>query len=299
MYAHIEQQSAVDQTTTARSLSTPNRMLSLRLRADSLKHVNSVKSKVVSSKFISKPDTYFEISRPSTGSWIVVYRSPTVNESVSPAWDEAQIDLSSFYTRERVSGVVLTPDSPLDAFRLRIAVFKVKKRKCKEIGSFETTIESLVEARRTTAKVTGYEDENSVQTKQSTDEGEHPVDEKVFHLHPRPYLGDDRSDKIAGNISILKASIGNPEESGKLSQRFLSGDDDDDNTSTAGRSLCSMNDDDSNTTRGIHQVLAHQPRPKFADYVRSGILDIDFCVAIDFTSSNGDPRVPGTHHYSR
>jgi len=36
----------------------------------------------------------------------------------------------------------------------------------------------------------------------------------------------------------------------------------------------------------------------FIDYVNSG-LDIDFCVAIDFTSSNGDSRIPGTLHYSR
>ena len=37
---------------------------------------------------------------------------------------------------------------------------------------------------------------------------------------------------------------------------------------------------------------------KFSDYVNAG-LDIDLCVAIDFTSSNGDPKKPGTLHYSR
>jgi hypothetical protein len=42
-----------------------------------------------------------------------------------------------------------------------------------------------------------------------------------------------------------------------------------------------------------------QQRPTFVDYV-SGNCDLNMCVAIDFTGSNGDPRKPGTlHHFSR
>jgi len=37
-------------------------------------------------------------------------------------------------------------------------------------------------------------------------------------------------------------------------------------------------------------------RPAFTDYVRGG-CEINLCVAIDFTGSNGDPRQPGTLHY--
>jgi len=37
-------------------------------------------------------------------------------------------------------------------------------------------------------------------------------------------------------------------------------------------------------------------RPAFTDYVRGG-CEINLCVAIDFTGSNGDPRKPGTLHY--
>jgi len=36
--------------------------------------------------------------------------------------------------------------------------------------------------------------------------------------------------------------------------------------------------------------------PAFTDYVRGG-CEINLCVAIDFTGSNGDPRKPGTLHY--
>jgi len=39
--------------------------------------------------------------------------------------------------------------------------------------------------------------------------------------------------------------------------------------------------------------------PTFVDYV-SGNCDLNMCVAIDFTGSNGDPRKPGTlHHFSQ
>ena len=36
--------------------------------------------------------------------------------------------------------------------------------------------------------------------------------------------------------------------------------------------------------------------PTFVDYITGG-CDLDLSVAIDFTSSNGDPRIPGTPHY--
>ncbi|KAL3909346.1 MAG: hypothetical protein SGILL_008122 [Bacillariaceae sp.] len=42
-----------------------------------------------------------------------------------------------------------------------------------------------------------------------------------------------------------------------------------------------------------------QRRPHFTDYLAGG-LEISLSIAIDFTGSNGDPRVPGTlHHISR
>merc|ERR1719443_2241450 len=37
-------------------------------------------------------------------------------------------------------------------------------------------------------------------------------------------------------------------------------------------------------------------RPEFIDYLTGG-CQISLAVAIDFTASNGDPRVPGTPHY--
>lgn len=37
-------------------------------------------------------------------------------------------------------------------------------------------------------------------------------------------------------------------------------------------------------------------RPRFVDYL-SGGMELELCIAIDFTGSNGDPRRPGTLHY--
>lgn len=37
-------------------------------------------------------------------------------------------------------------------------------------------------------------------------------------------------------------------------------------------------------------------QPTFTDYIRGG-CELNLCVAIDFTGSNGDPRSPGTLHY--
>jgi len=38
------------------------------------------------------------------------------------------------------------------------------------------------------------------------------------------------------------------------------------------------------------------PKPTFVDYMTGG-CELDLTIAIDFTGSNGDPRVPGTLHY--
>lgn len=41
---------------------------------------------------------------------------------------------------------------------------------------------------------------------------------------------------------------------------------------------------------------ANSRRPKFVEYL-SGGMELELCIAIDFTGSNGDPRRPGTLHY--
>lgn len=47
----------------------------------------------------------------------------------------------------------------------------------------------------------------------------------------------------------------------------------------------------------IHKYEEHV-EPSFVEYVRGGWCDFGLVCAIDFTSSNGDPKVPGTRHYN-
>jgi len=299
VHAHVEQQSSNTATghgsfSLSSSSSLENRRLNLRLRADSLIHTHSLKQKMVGKKILfSKPDTYYEISRPPSvagGTWIVTYRSPTVKESVSPTWDEAVIDLDSFQASSK---------EDWDVCSVKISIFKVKRRKCKEIGSCETTVAHLMEACKTMAKVTGFEDEGSIQSYNKDgdgddEEGGSDGNKRTFQLRPTARGGSNSSSEVTGILTVVNANIESSKEVTMRSQRFLSTTDDDEND-VEERSICPMNDDDSTST----WPLAHATRPKFSDYVASGMLNIDFCVAIDFTSSNGDPRTPGTQHFSR
>jgi len=326
VYAHIEIEQQQQQTppSPTRSLSSSitsstrgdivsnSQMLVLRLQADSLIHTHSNLSKVISTKHITKPDTYIEISRPSFGgTWIVVYRSPPIKESVSPLYDESIIDLSSFATTVSSSpndikvATTLKDDVLIMSSPILITVYKVKRKKCKEIGSFETTIQSLIEH---STHNDGYIQE--LEYNGMSESGEEVVandQKKTFHLRPTGKRGENQPYEITGSVTVVTAKIQNSNElqSSRYSQRFLSNDDENDMimkiNGDDGTSICEMTDGDTVSSRIISSFIAMPPqaRPKFNEYVKSGMVDVDLCVAIDFTSSNGDPRIPGTQHFSR
>ena len=114
---------------------------------------------------------------------------------------------------------------------------------------------------------------------------------RVFRLRPHPVKGAAPTDEITCFVSVVSAEVECSDEVWKRSQSFLS--DTNDECST----IESM-EDEQTTPTALTPSSVYPPNTQFVDYVRAG-LDIDFCVAIDFTSSNGDPRVPGTLHYSR
>lgn len=259
-------------------------MLSLQLRADSLVHTHSKLKKVVAvpSSMGGRPSTYYEVSRMSSGGgWIAVYRSPPVRESVTPTWDEASIDLGS--------------TSDLDDFRLIISVYKIKRTECKEIGSFETTVRELIDSGTTPARITGY----SRRTLAGDDAGG-GKERTTFRLRRAAI-----SDEVTGIISVVHAKVESNNDVRDRSQRFMSsfddGSDDDDVGDGDGNVGASeMFDVDASRIDGARRgdCGGDGARPKFVDYVRADMVKVDFCVALDYTSSNGDPRVPGTLHYS-
>ncbi|KAL7548714.1 hypothetical protein ACHAWF_011982 [Thalassiosira exigua] len=288
VYAHVEQISADRSPDLVSSADSPT--FSLRLRADSLVHTHSktlsLTQKVVPNMEAAKPDTYYEISRRSgAGAWVAIYRSPPVKESVSPMWDKATVELDSFRpsTSQRLS-------EDLSSYPIRITVFKVKTKKVKEIGSLETTIGLLKDAYWSgldVAKVTGHGDEHS-----DIEAG----GGQSFELRPSLRNGAVVSYEITGTVTVVKASVDSSDEVRNRSQRFLYDAVDEVPADNGG--FFETNDGASNVDVR-NGALPSRSGPKFSDYVRAGILDMDCCVAIDFTSSNGDPRVPGTQHYSR
>ena len=238
IYAHIEQQFA-----------TNNECLSLQLRAKSLVFTNNAMRSSLAARttLLGKPSTRFELSRPAssnTSRWIVVYRSAPIKESVTPTWDETLIDLNSICSDGSLS-------SSSAAASVRISISMEKKKKWKEIGSFETTIQCLIDSCRT---------EEACRSS--------------FELQPKAVRGRQSNEK-RGEIMVVSAVMQRPqrpEEARQQSQRILRG----------------INNPLQNTSNSTSKL--------FSDYVKAG-LDIDFFVAIDFTSSNGDARIPGTLHY--
>lgn len=235
IYAHIEQQ-----------FSTNQECLSLQLRAKSLVFTNSAMRKSLAAKttLLGKPSTRFEISRPASSDssrWIVVYRSAPIKESVTPTWDETLIDLNS----------ICSDGEDPSAANVRISISMEKKKKWKEIGSFETTIQCLID---------------SCQTEEAN--------RSSFELQPKAIRGRQSNEK-KGEIMVVSAVLQQPERPGEArqrSQRILSG------------------------ISNPLQEISSSTSKLFSDYVNAG-LDIDLFVAIDFTSSNGDARIPGTLHY--
>lgn len=258
VYAHVELQYETSASSPSnRSLALPDddRILRLRIKAESLVHTQSTVNKYVS-RTTAKPDTYFEVARLSEShERVVVFRSATVKESVCPTYDLAVIELNALRSSSECN--------------LVITVFKLKRRKCKAIGSFEASIETLISACRTNAKVSGFE-------------GCEDAEVSSPGLQLRRGGGES-----AGKIVVLEASIEHPSDTRE--SQFLSGADND--GGAPGELALS---DDSLCPPVMPGTFIR--RPAFRDYTE---LNIDLCVAIDFTSSNGDPRLPGSLHYSR
>ncbi len=301
-----------------------SRVLTLQLRASSLVHTHSIQNRIATTT-TAKPDTYFEISRPSyrstsggdirnvgsySSSWIVVYRSPHVKESVSPMWDEAVINLDFLYSTS--SSTLPTTISPsfqdLRSYSLLITVFKVKRKKCKEIGSFQTTILSLIKAyenTRAVAKVTGYEENEAAEIQHRNNHAASDIESTEFTLQRASVRGPSSSCEITGKVSVVTARVESTEDVWNRSRQFASGDDDadtdaedlDDNFGDT-ESSDNISSISSVTMSTVAPFVQRRPKnTQFTDYANSG-LDIDLCVAIDFTSSNGNPREPGTLHFS-
>jgi len=97
--------------------------------------------------------------------------------------------------------------------------------------------------------------------------------------------------KVCKNERVLKLTDGIVENAKIVSLHFSGENEDDSDLEDLGTDLPRT------MTELEPQAPAPTPKPTFLDYRRNDGCDLDLSVAIDFTSSNGNPMVPGTPHY--
>ena len=236
----------------------------------------------------SEPSTFVEIARqtktPAGNKFVAVYRSQPVLESCRPCWDRAEIDMASFCNG--------------DADRsLKVSVF-VHKRRGNHVllGSFETTLNVMVEkaeCRKTVSERDGYSSTSTGAYALQRPGSESSEPSGIVAVVEGCVL-PERANSFNGNGSSNPCNILRPPP---IKTRL---------GSTG--SVMSANSDciDSpgsftSVTIDMEALCVSPSSPRqnqhtFSELVHAG-LDIDLCVAIDFTSSNGDPRLPGTLHY--
>jgi hypothetical protein len=224
---------------------------------------------------LSKPTTFFEIQKrhPSASrqAWVAVYRSSPVYETVAPTFDEGEIDIFAL-----CNGDLERP--------IRLGVWCHKKwSQDMLVGICETTPKVILDGKYVLNR--------------------HECSDDVHHS-----FGLYRSmqkPKIVGKIDILSARLVSEEEylsttSGNnlgvetslcrnISNSF-------DNQLTPEQYPLSCQQIEPFTLLASNQSLHSAPTNSFQEFMKSGYCKLDLSVAIDFTSSNGDPRCPGTLH---
>lgn len=235
--------------------------LSLCMRGVKLKNVEG---------FLGKSDPFFELSRRVDGmsgnTWSAVYRSKHVNNDLNPIWETAKIDLDRLCDGDMERPVL-------------ISVFDWEKNgKHQAMGTAETNVSRLISA--ATDGATGKA--KSVDTS------------KAFKVTKRG--------KKYGLLVVTSASVVGGSQATRPSSSPSNG------TASHNRPAAALPTAGYDTPTAAMAGLAIAPvpvpfssavpeeRPTFVDYINGG-CELQMCVAIDFTGSNGDPRIPGTLHH--
>ena len=214
------------------------------------------------SPFASAPDTILQISKrhqcAMNQSWVAIYRSSPAENSFNPTWDIGEVVCNGDWDRPLRLAVLLHNKTTQDAL----------------IGQCETTLRMILNTQR---------DDNTTRTEEEVSRTGFPLQRSMSKPEP------------VGRLLVKLAQV-----------MELSPDDGD--GSFIGTSFSPQSSLSDITTFVNGQAMedpytvdiAALPTPMvapdtFQDYIKGG-WKLDFYAAIDFTSSNGDPRVPGTLH---
>jgi hypothetical protein len=220
--------------------------------------------------FSSAPDTVLRIARQDqvSGSWTTVYQSSPVYDSYSPSWDRIEIDWST-----------LCYGDPNLTLRFTVSMVREKKRPVM-IGMIETTLKYLVEELGKTSssrRELPAADDESLPTF-SLQRNSFKAKQVGALVVRRAYMYE-----IAPDGTRQAIHDGQPSEQEAKEEDF--------------NARCSWVQNNQNTSRSsIDSGLSDVVSADLKSIVQDG-CELQFYVAIDFTSSNGDPRLESSLHY--
>lgn len=221
------------------------------------------------SGFINKSDPLYELQRKrelANGDgflWDTVYRSNFVKNNLSPIWSECFLDLTT------LCGGNLNE-------KIRIAVFDYDSNGRHDfMGATEVSVKKLL------GSVTPGADRNLDSV--SMDNG--------------LIIKGKKKRKPVGTLLVCRAEVTGLEESEEEPEEEV---DEETEEEPEEEEEEPEEEPESEEEKEVELAEIEEPPrdPNFVDYINGG-CELNVCVAIDFTGSNGDPRKEGTlHHYS-
>mmetsp|Transcript_14330 Transcript_14330/g.42027 ORF Transcript_14330/g.42027 Transcript_14330/m.42027 type:complete len:460 (-) Transcript_14330:3173-4552(-) len=255
--------------------------------------LSGIKLKNVEGFFKGKSDPFYELLRRNAGTagvvWRPVYRSPHISDNLNPVWPKASI------------GLDLLCDGDMEK-PIQIAVYDHEKNgKHKPMGIMETCVSKLL-----AAETPSRSDRSKAFTLKRK--------EKDFGLIVVSFAQIHGKGAISGGSEV---STERESEAPTLSAPSSANKQSSDRAPSAPPVVPvppiappAFVPESSNVRPVFNPLAASAPpvptpsfhshtspsRPTFVDYI-SGGAELQMCVAIDYTGSNGDPRIPGTLHY--